>query len=78
MEVPSSELRKAFVVYLFVTKTAFFGRFLRFLRFPFFSDALFTPSGFVVFPPSCSQSERFSSATTDDRPTTHNGGQEKS
>ena len=40
---------------LFVTKTAFFGRFLRFLRFPFsiLSDAFFVqnPSGFVLFSP---------------------------
>ena len=38
-----------------VTKTAFFGRFLRFLRFPFsiLSDAFFVqnPSGFVLFSP---------------------------
>ena len=40
---------------VFVTKTAFFGRFLRFLRFPFsiLSDAFFVqnPSGFVLFSP---------------------------
>ena len=49
--IPSSGLRKSCVcVCLFVTKTAFFGRFLRFLRFPFFLTS---------FPFFCSESERF-------------------
>ena len=52
--IPSSGLRKACLC-LSVTKTAFFGRFLRFLRFPFsiLSDAFFVqnPSGFVLFSP---------------------------
>ena len=47
--IPSSGLRKA-CLSVFVTKTAFFGRFLRFLRFPFF---------FPSFPFLCSESERF-------------------
>ena len=54
----SSGLRKACLclcVFVSVTKTAFFGRFLRFLRFPFsiLSDAFFVqnPSGFVLFSP---------------------------
>ena len=51
----SSELRKRMCVCVSVTKTAFFGRFLRLLRFPFsiLSDAFFVqnPSGFVLFSP---------------------------
>ena len=49
--IPSSGLRKACLcVCVCVTKTAFFGRFLRFLRFPFFLTS---------FPFFCSESERF-------------------
>ena len=47
--IPSSGLRKSCLC-LSVTKTAFFGRFLRFLRFPFFLTS---------FPFFCSESERF-------------------
>ena len=48
--IPSTGLRKACLLSVVVTKTAFFGRFLRFLRFPFF---------FPSFPFFCSESERF-------------------